>query len=185
MATLVNISRNVVDSFYRYKMERVQVRQQGHHTNIINLAKICASIDRPTEYVLKFLGQQLGCGSRSKNDHFLTGIKSDMMIQDSIFDFIDAYVLCKHCGNPETKLTVQKQRLVQTCKACGTISKLSSDKTTTMFVKGMTKKDTSKRKVIRKVTVATEVYVSDDSDDDWSLDTSPEAVLARKKAVFE
>lgn len=180
---LLNINRNVVDLFYRYKMERVTTRQQGNYTNITNLEKICTSISRPTEHILKYLGQKLGCGIRNKHGQYLAGIQSNEVVQDCIFSFIDAYVLCKNCGNPETKFSVSKQRLVQACIACGTSNKLKSDKTVDMIVKGLSKKDTSKRKPIRKIVNVTAQSDDGQSDDDWSLDTSSEAVLARKQAA--
>ena len=46
-------------------------------------------------------------------DHFLT-------ITKGILDgYIKKFVLCQECYNPETKLTVRKNGIIQTCQACG------------------------------------------------------------------
>lgn len=40
-------------------------------------------------------------------------------LQDLLDGFIQRYVLCPECENPETELSVRKQQIVQKCKACG------------------------------------------------------------------
>ena len=33
--------------------------------------------------------------------------------------YIKKFVLCQECANPETKLTVRKNGIIETCQACG------------------------------------------------------------------
>lgn len=112
------------DAFYRYKMPRIQVKIEGNgngiKTVICNINGVAERLARNVEYPMKFFAYELAATSKFKDDKWiLTGSFSQEKIQDSIFDFIKRFVLCKACRNPETVVRVDKQKNIYLdCKAC-------------------------------------------------------------------
>ncbi|KAK7964997.1 eukaryotic translation initiation factor 5 protein [Apiospora saccharicola] len=84
------------DKFYRYKMQRIQVKVEGKgngiKTVVVNLSNVAQSLARPGSY-------------------------------KSLFTFIEKYVLCDDCGNPETDITIKDDVVRKDCKACGARSR--------------------------------------------------------------
>ena len=74
-----------------------------------------------------------------KNERYIVnGAHEASKLQDLLDHFIQKYVLCPSCENPETELTVsQKKSIILTsCKACGYSGTLNSnDKLATYIIK--------------------------------------------------
>ena len=148
MAT-INIRRDVADPFYRYKMERIQSKIEGKGNGIksviVNLSSIAHSLSRdpackslfsffPLHFlchlqtnfdvdVVKFFGFELGAqvtATPSDDRYIINGAHDASKLQDSLDGFINKFVLCGKCKNPETDLIVNRDgRIVRDCKACG------------------------------------------------------------------
>lgn len=126
MAT-VNIRSDVSDSFYRYKMPRIQSKVEGKgngiKTVIPNMSAIGKSLSRPPTYSTKFFGCELGAQVTFdlKNDRYIVNGAHDASKLAELLDlFIKKFVLCSSCQNPETDLVITKdQFIVLDCKACG------------------------------------------------------------------
>ncbi|CRG90567.1 hypothetical protein PISL3812_07611 [Talaromyces islandicus] len=124
MAT-VNVRRDVTDPFYRYKMEKLQSKIEGKgngiKTVVVNLNTVAQSLARPPEYVIKYFGFELGAQANAKptDDRWIiNGAHDAPKLQDYLDGFIEKFVLCKKCKNPETEV-ILKDRIVLDCKACG------------------------------------------------------------------
>lgn len=125
MAT-VNVRRDVTDPFYRYKMEKLQSKIEGKgngiKTVVVNLNTVAQSLARPPEYVIKYFGFELGAQANAKptDDRWIiNGAHDAPKLQDYLDGFIDKFVLCKKCKNPETEVILKDNRIVLDCKACG------------------------------------------------------------------
>ncbi|QDS75171.1 hypothetical protein FKW77_008359 [Venturia effusa] len=125
MAT-VNIRRDVTDPFYRYKMEKIQSKIEGKgngiKTVIPNLQSVANSLARPPNYVIKFFGFELGAQTNKdpKDDRWIiNGAHDASKLQDHLDGFINKFVLCKKCKNPETVVQIKEGRILLDCKACG------------------------------------------------------------------
>ncbi|KAL6717020.1 eukaryotic translation initiation factor 5 [Lecanora helva] len=125
MAT-VNIRRDVADPFYRYKMERLQSKIEGKgngiKTVIANLSSVAHSLSRPPSYVIKYFGFELGAQTNnnpSDDRWIINGAHEASKLQDYLDGFINKFVLCKHCKNPETAVTFKDGGIILDCKACG------------------------------------------------------------------
>jgi len=124
---MVNVNREIDDQFYRYKMPLIQAKVQGHgngiHTAVPNMAQVARSLDRPPSYVTKYFGVELGSVTQivDKDDKYIVNGRHDAETMQNLLDgFIKKFVLCKECGNPETKLRVtSKKAIEQNCIACG------------------------------------------------------------------
>lgn len=125
MAT-VNIRRDVADPFYRYKMERLQSKIEGKgngiKTVVANLPSVAQSLARPPAYIIKYFGFELGAQTNTnpKDDRWIiNGAHQADKLQESLDGFINKFVLCKDCKNPETEFVIKDGRILLDCKACG------------------------------------------------------------------
>lgn len=71
----------------------------------------------------KYFGVELGSVTQivdKDNKYIVNGRHEEGTMQDLLDGFIKKFVLCKECGNPETKLRVTSKKLIeQNCIACG------------------------------------------------------------------
>ncbi|KAK1240185.1 hypothetical protein MKX08_007627 [Trichoderma sp. CBMAI-0020] len=123
---LVNVRRDVSDAFYRYKMERIQTKIEGKgngiKTVVVNLSSVAQSLARPGSYVIKYFGFELGAQTNidPKDDRWIiNGAHDAAKLQDHLDGFINKFVLCKKCKNPETDVIIKDDHIILDCKACG------------------------------------------------------------------
>lgn len=122
---------NAGDVFYRYKMPKLQVKIEGRgngiKTCIGNLEDVAKALGRPVDYLFKYFIYELGVSSKTvengKTTTFILMGDHTLTLKGILHKFIDKYVLCKTCGNPET---VIGRKLAMTCRACGDKSQLST-----------------------------------------------------------
>jgi len=161
MASLLNIRSDVKDPFYRYKMERLQSKIEGKgngiKTVIVNLSSVAQSLARPGAYVIKYFGFELGAQTNSNpaDDRWIiNGAHDASKLQEYLNGFINKFVLCKKCKNPETEVVIKDGHIVLDCKACGQRSDVDLRLKLSGFIlknqpkKG--KKDKSEKKAARK-----------------------------------
>lgn len=118
------------DKFYRYKMPRLQVKVEGKgngiKTVVVNLSTVAQSLARPGGQVVKWFGLDLGAQTNMDppDDRWIiNGAHDGETLQKSLFIFIEKYVLCDDCGNPETDFVIKDEVVRKDCKACGARSK--------------------------------------------------------------
>lgn len=124
----VNINRNLSDQFYRYKMPKLVAKVEGKgngiKTVIVNMPEIAKSLNRPPMYPTKYFGCLLGAQVNFDNKserYIVNGAHDPNKLQDLLDGFIQKYVLCQSCENPETILSVNKKKEIigTNCMACG------------------------------------------------------------------
>jgi translation initiation factor 5 len=104
------------DPYYRYKMHPVTITQSGNLYKI-NLVQIAKDLNRPPKLLIKFIKSTLGINLILKGDEVTTTSNNNASVyQQKIMLFINKYVLCKKCGNPETAPPDSKS--MSKCKAC-------------------------------------------------------------------
>ena len=119
------------DPSYRYKMPPVDPKHEssgnGKKTAIINIDIIAKSLYKPVEYLVKYLGQELGTSSEYNIDRkvcIIKGTHDQATLQKVIFRFISEWVLCSECKNPETQIYLKFKTKTKThkakvyCKSC-------------------------------------------------------------------
>ena len=114
------------DPFYRYKMPRIETRENAgrKRTYWKNLEIISEKIARDRGFVSKFFNKKLSTSVnwKQKDDELeIGGIYKVSDLQSTLQEMINNYVLCKDCGNPETKLRLKSdgKRMSMKCAACG------------------------------------------------------------------
>jgi len=125
----INVPRHKDDPFYRYTMPALRVKVEGRgkmiKTVLLNLDDISNDLERPVEYLLKFIGLELGAQVEAKNNKYIIG--GDRQVEElyKVFDtFIEKYILCVVCKNPETNLGTKKGNITLTCRACGKVTQV-------------------------------------------------------------
>lgn len=142
-------------------MERLQSKIEGKgngiKTVIVNLSNVAHQLARPPSYLIKYFGFELGAQTNidPKDDRWIiNGAHESTKLQDYLDGFINKFVLCKDCKNPETVVNIKDGNIILDCKACGQRTnvdlrqKLSSFILKNASVKG--KKDKSTKKADRK-----------------------------------
>ncbi|CAH7667634.1 domain found in IF2B/IF5-domain-containing protein [Phakopsora pachyrhizi] len=228
---IVNIGKDARgDMFHRYKMPVLQVKVEGKgngiKTVIPNMSDIARALARPQTYITKFFGCELGAQTtfEQKVDRYIVnGAHQADRLRELLDVFIDKFVLCPSCKNPETELILSRDGLIsKDCKACGHRGMVDNrHKLCTFILKnppdnGSSKKKSKKDKKSKNgdqaetgnhnengssddgneaqdeltkriegeaVDAKTAEATSTLKDDDWSVDTSAEAVKARMKSL--
>lgn len=128
--SFINICRDNTDPFYRYKMPPIQAKVEGRgngiKTAIPNLSEVARALGRPPAYVVKYFGYELGAQTSFKEEddrYLVNGAHAQNELQDSLDGFINKFVLCGSCKNPETQINIKGKGFLQKdCKACGSIT---------------------------------------------------------------
>ena len=146
-SAIVNVRRDVDDKFYRYRYvfssefyqvwymilcsmplltTKIEGKGNGIKTVIPNMSDVARALSRPPTYTTKFFGCELGAQTSfdEKNDRYIVnGAHNADRLRELLDVFIDKFVLCKSCKNPETELIILKinrtEDIIRDCKACG------------------------------------------------------------------
>ncbi|KAG5647355.1 hypothetical protein DXG03_000423 [Asterophora parasitica] len=235
---VVNIRRDVDDKFYRYRVPfelslsmpilntKIEGKGNGIKTVVPNMSDVARALSRPPTYTTKFFGCELGAQTSfdEKNDRYIVnGAHNAERLRELLDVFIDKFVLCGSCKNPETELVILKsgrnEDIIRNCAACGVQSGVDMRHKLTTFILKNPPAKSKKGKKGNKGDAAAGVggggggqddadgaeangAESDDeltkkikaeaadlnpdaalANEDWSADTSPEAVKQRIKAL--
>lgn len=234
---IVNIRRDVDDKFYRYRMPllltKIEGKGNGIKTVVPNMSDVARALSRPPTYITKFFGCELGAQTPfdEKNDRYIVnGAHDATRLRELLDAFIDKFILCRSCKNPETDLIILKsgrnEDIIRDCKACGERTGVDMRHKLVTFILKNPPKNPKKAKKGKGDANGTangnghgvhatapsvpgedqdDAAAGADSDDeltrrikaeaadlttetalpadDWSADTSPEAVHARAKAL--
>lgn len=201
-------------------MPLIQAKSEGSgngiKTNILNLSEVATALARPASYVMKYFGFELGAQTSidNKNERYLiNGLHDPEKLQDSLDGFIEKFVLCPQCKNPETVLEIAPgDNLQRDCKACGKVTKVNPSYKLVSYILKNPPKDASKKqkkgssgKTASANVIGGGKSISDIAnrqkgsgsasaedkptekvvvkDEDWSVDMSEEAIKARAKEL--
>lgn len=206
---------------------KIEGKGNGIKTVIPNMTDVARALSRPPTYTTKFFGCELGAQTSfdEKNERYIVNGAHDANRLRELLDvFIEKFVLCKSCKNPETELIILKngrvEDIIRDCKACGERTGVDMrHKLTTFILKNPPVKVKKGKKKTTNGDAAdgvggggspdhddgVEAENGDESDDeltkkikaearqlnndtalakeDWSVDTSAEAVKERIKAL--
>jgi translation initiation factor 2 beta subunit (eIF-2beta)/eIF-5 len=139
---MINVN-GTTDPFYRYVMPKIEVKVEGTNkmirTYIMNINIIAECLNRTTEYINTYLGQELSVNQsydKQTERFYVSGKYDQQKIQAVLQKMINAFVLCKKCGNPETVNIISGKKKNTTinliCRSCGYVVELDN---TNKFVK--------------------------------------------------
>jgi translation initiation factor 5 len=210
-------------------LTKIEGKGNGIKTVIPNMSDVARALSRPPTYTTKFFGCELGAQTSfdEKNDRYsVNGAHNAERLRELLDTFIDKFVLCKSCKNPETELIILKvnrtEDIIRDCKACGERTGVDMRHKLTTFIvrnppvkikKGKnkntgdaaggvggggnpdpaTERDESPEnggaesddELTKKIKAEAKELSTETAlaKEDWSADTSPEAVKQRVKAL--
>ncbi|CAF0799043.1 unnamed protein product [Adineta steineri] len=131
---LTNINRKIKDPYNRYKMPKlvVQVEKERYFfkTISVNISDVGKALHRSSLYIIKYLSLELNSSmkfDKRLNEYVIIGNYYPELLQDLLDGFINQFVLCKICENPETDLNYDQRNpkeIYQRCFACGNTSEI-------------------------------------------------------------
>lgn len=72
----------------------------------------------PTKYFGCELGAQVKCDDKNER-YIVNGDHDAPKLQNTLDGFINKFVLCQSCKNPETDIIIKNDEILMDCKACG------------------------------------------------------------------
>jgi translation initiation factor 5 len=157
------------------------------------MSDIAAALDRPAEYPTKFFGFEKGALTKidkANNKYIVNGKHSAEDLAVVLDQFIERYVLCKKCRNPETELRVKGESIQQNCKACGKRTSIDmSHKLSTYILKNpphkkLEAKQAPSKKDLRAQKKQKQQEEVEDEEVEWFSDFSKAAVEQRRKELL-
>jgi translation initiation factor 5 len=104
-------------------LTKIEGKGNGIKTVVPNMSDVARALSRPPTYPTKFFGSELGAQTSvdEKNDRYIVnGAHDANRLRELLDAFIDKFVLCGSCKNPETDLIITKnEMIVRDSKACG------------------------------------------------------------------
>jgi len=180
--TMLNIPSTNVDPQNCYQMPRLISRLEGRgngiKTCIVNMADVARALNRPPQYATAWFGAELGTQSHyvDKNGDgdlcLIDGPHDISVVQDLLDGFIEKYVCCEDCHQPELDMYITKGVLQGKCKACGWDDELDNVHRVTNFILKHPPDKLTGGKINKKAAKAVELWkhelsdTCDDYDDD-------------------
>jgi translation initiation factor 2 subunit 2 len=113
----------------RFEVPTVESNVQGSQTMIRNFSQICETLRREPRHLLKFLAKELATPANFDGSRAILQAKIPQnFIQKKLEIYVKEYVLCKECGQPDTKLTREDRIESLKCEACGARTPVKSIK---------------------------------------------------------
>lgn len=120
---------------YRYKMPLLQSRnlRNGNwiKTTIVNTKFIADAIGRTIENLTQWYSYSLGVQTKQVlpgEQIYLNGDHQQRILIEKLYEFIDAFVICPACSNPETHYILENNNLHLHCKSCGNTTQIKLSK---------------------------------------------------------
>lgn len=145
------------DENYRYKMSEVVLKFEGQgngqRTVFLNIENISRELKRDKDSIICFLVTSLGCKciENKEKQIVLYGTHIKETVQSAIYDYINNFVLCYTCKNPETDFVAEKKEIVLKCCACSTISQIRINKNNLKVINGIYTKIREQEKKNKKI----------------------------------
>lgn len=109
-----------VESKSRFEIPQVVRAVSGARTVIKNFGQILSALRREPHHLSKYLFKQLAtAGSIQNQELVLQGNIQQEKLQKKLEDYVKAFVYCKVCGEPDTKLIKEGRIVFLKCDACG------------------------------------------------------------------
>ena len=104
----------------RFEVPRAQLQRAGLRTIFVNFDAVAQKLRREPEHLLKYVLKQLATSRETRTEQvILIGNFSEDQVNRKIQQYVEAYVLCKECSRPDTKLVREDRLEFLKCEACG------------------------------------------------------------------
>ncbi|KAJ1341603.1 hypothetical protein BSLG_003830 [Batrachochytrium salamandrivorans] len=175
--------------FLNLLISKVEGKGNGIKTVIPNMSDVAKALIFGCE-----LGAQV-IHDVANDRHIVNGAHDAEKLQTLLDTFIDKFVLCPSCKNPETDLVITRMNSLRDCKACEKKSKKAErSNTSTTNASASTEPasngsgeddgmDELTRQIEHDSALIPVASADNANDDDWVENTSAEAVASRMKEL--
>ena len=128
----------IIDPTYRYNMETMEVVKERTKVCIINIDQIARRLGLPNkEPLVAYIEKRLSAKTKIEQvktrgetcDRVILANNMNLnAIRQTIYPFIEAFVLCPTCRLPELKYSIKKSSLYGECMACPFYGEIEGDK---------------------------------------------------------
>lgn len=125
------------DNSYRYKMEKLNLQKERTRTCITNLPKIALELKIPShDLIVAFIKKKLSIAITEKDGKiYITNDIDKQLILNTLYEFIEYFVLCKKCHLPELEYSMLKNKVKTDCNSCGHSSTIDNNQHTDKVIK--------------------------------------------------
>ena len=104
----------------RFVLPEVDTHVVGNKTVVKNMAKLATQLRRDLKHLMKFMLRELATtGIARGSDAVFVGKFRNDFLNDKVKKYAKEFVLCNHCGKPDTKLKKEGGVTFKHCEACG------------------------------------------------------------------
>ena len=109
----------------RFEVPKPISSTSGSRTVLFNLKDICDRLKRDRTSLLKYLAGELATSATIDKDRTIFQGKFDNRVLDQLIDrYVNEFVLCPVCHQPDTKLARKERIYFLICDACGASSSI-------------------------------------------------------------
>ncbi|MBI2543405.1 MAG: translation initiation factor IF-2 subunit beta [Candidatus Aenigmarchaeota archaeon] len=127
METYERLLENAIEKIPKkaHEKDRFQIPQaiteiQGNKTLIKNFSDIAGTLRREPGHLMKYLLKELATPGNIQGPALILQRKLPQdFIQQKIVNYVNEFVLCKVCGEPDTKFVKEGRITFIHCDACG------------------------------------------------------------------
>ena len=104
----------------RFEVPKVLGHIQGNRTVISNFYSIASTLNRKPEHLTKYILRGLATPGELTKTALIMGTKiSASRINEKIQQYVRAFVFCRECKRPDTKIAKEGGVVFMKCSACG------------------------------------------------------------------
>jgi len=188
------------DPFYRYKTRQLVVQVVGKgkmiKTSMTNLNDVAADLQVPPDYIPHFFGKTIGATAKydptkpERERGSISGEYDVKELSEVLLKFVRSFVLCPSCNYPEFRYSPASKNVRIKCKSCGWKTDVGSMELNEKFKRYVINnpppkppkiakpQGTGERRGKKPATNGAQIVK-----DDWSGDTSKEAIKKRMDAM--
>jgi len=107
----------------RFKIPEVDCIVQGRKTYIKNISVVAKTLKREPQHMMRYFIKETGVPATYDGTKLImNGAFNPFKVNQIYKNYIDAFVICKQCTKPETKIYSEKGIMLMKCEACGAIN---------------------------------------------------------------
>jgi len=109
----------------RFEMPKPVSSATGNRTILYNLKEICDRLKRNRNHLLKYLAGELATSGAIDRSHAIfQGRFDNKSLEQLIERYVNEFVLCPICHQPDTRIARKDRVYFLVCEACGASSSI-------------------------------------------------------------
>ena len=109
----------------RFEIPKTSSSISGNRTVLHNLKDICDRLKRDRNHLLKYLAGELATSATiDGNRAIFQGRFTNLALEQLVERYVNDFVLCPVCHQPDTKITRKERVYFLVCEACGASSSI-------------------------------------------------------------